>query len=168
MPQHHFTPLRGVTMRRMPRSALVSNQPPRSFMFRALSSRSLFLGAALAALAPFALQAQATSTTCSDGTTSTATGRGACSGHGGVAKKGAKADAKMAKSDAKAARSDAKADVKADKGDAKAAKAADKLASKSATSDVKQTGKSSTDAAGATARRPSRPQARQPRRDCQG
>lgn len=114
-------------------------------MFRALSSRSLLLGAALVALAPFALQAQATSTMCADGSTSTATGRGACSGHGGIARKSVKADAKMAKADTKA-------DTKADKGDAKTAKAADKLASKSATSDVKQTGKSGTDAAGATAK----------------
>jgi hypothetical protein len=103
------------------------------------------LGAAFAALAPFALHAQAASTTCADGSTSTASGRGACSGHGGVARK-------TAKIDAKASKADAKTDMKANKGDAKAAKAADKLASKSATSDVKQTGKSGTDAAGATAK----------------
>jgi hypothetical protein len=110
-------------------------------MLRALSSRSLFLGAALAALAPFVLHAQAASTTCSDGSTSTATGRGACSRHGGIAKKSAKADTKAAK-----------ADAKADKADAKTAKAADKVASKSVTSDVRQTGKSGTDATGATAK----------------
>ena len=46
------------------------------------SARSFML-ATVIALAPFALQAQAT-TTCKDGTTSTATGKGACSGHGGV------------------------------------------------------------------------------------
>jgi hypothetical protein len=50
---------------------------------RILSYRSFALTAAIL-LAPFALQAQAV-TTCKDGSTSTVTGRGACSGHGGVA-----------------------------------------------------------------------------------
>jgi hypothetical protein len=130
-------------------------------MLRVLSYRSLVFGAALA-LSPFVLHAQA-ATTCADGTTSSATGKGACSGHGGVAKKGAKtkadtkiakteakADTKVAKTEAKAAKADVKADTKSA---AKTTKAADKLASKSVTSDVKETRKSaSSDAAGATAK----------------
>ena len=131
-------------------------------MLRVLSYRSLLAGVALA-LAPFALQAQA-ATTCADGTTSTATGRGACSGHGGVAKKStkaaksdAKADTKAAKADAKTATKAAKSETKEAKADVKAdtktVKAADKLASKSATADVKQTAKTANnDASGATAK----------------
>jgi len=111
--------------------------------------RSLILATAIA-LAPFALQAQAT-TTCKDGTTSTASGKGACSGHGGVGKSAAKA----AKSDAKASTKTAKADVKADaKADAKTAKTdtkpakADAKAAKVAAAPTA----SNTDAAGATAK----------------
>ena len=52
-------------------------------MLRILSYRSLVVAVTIA-VAPFALQAQA-ATTCADGTTSAAKGRGACSGHGGVA-----------------------------------------------------------------------------------
>jgi hypothetical protein len=61
---------------------------------------------------------------CKDGSTSKG-GRGACSGHGGVAdaapaKKGdAKTDAKAPKADAKAMKADAKMDAKAPKADAK-------------------------------------------------
>jgi len=119
-------------------------------MLRVLSYRSLALCATLA-LAPFALNAQAATTNCADGTTSSARGKGACSGHGGIAKKGAKASAKA---DAKVAKSSAKADTKAAvKADTKTTKAADKLAAKSAMADVKQSAKSaSTDAAGATAK----------------
>lgn len=125
-------------------------------MIRALATRSFITGAAFL-LAPFVLHAQTATTTCADGTTSSASGRGACSGHGGVAKKAAKASTKTsAKADTKAAKvetkSDVKADTKAAKGDAKVTKAADKIAAKSATSDVKQTGKSATDAAGASAK----------------
>ena len=55
-------------------------------MHRILSYRSLLIATAIA-LAPLAVNAQATAAaTCKDGTTSTATGRGACSGHGGVDK----------------------------------------------------------------------------------
>jgi hypothetical protein len=118
-------------------------------MFRALSHRSLFVTLAIA-LAPFALQAQATA--CKDGTMSAATGRGACSGHGGVdkqAQKAAKAEAKAAKPEAKATSKAAKADVKADakeakietKSTTKAAKSTEKAASKAVSSDVRETGK---------------------------
>jgi len=122
-------------------------------MHRILSYRSLMVAAAIA-LAPFALQAQAAATvTCKDGTTSTAKGRGACSGHGGVDKaaakaakseaksttKTAKAEAKEAKADAKEAKADTKAEVKTT---TKSAKSAEKATSKAVSSDVKQTGKS--------------------------
>jgi hypothetical protein len=84
--------------------------------------RSRFSRAALAVLfVASAMQAQATATVkCTDGTSSMG-GKGACSGHGGVAaaKADAKADSKMkgmkmdAKADAKmAAKADAKADSK--------------------------------------------------------
>jgi uncharacterized protein DUF3761 len=121
-------------------------------MIRALSYRSLLLASAIA-LAPFALNAQATaSVTCKDGSTSSATGRGACSGHGGVDKsakassKTAKADTKVAKADVKAdaktAKADTKSDVKASKAATKESKAAEKATSKAVSSDVKETGKS--------------------------
>ena len=121
-------------------------------MHRILSYRSLLVATAIA-LAPLAVNAQATAAvTCKDGTTSAATGRGACSGHGGVDK----AAAKSAKRSTKAAKADTKAEVKADtkeaKQDTKAAKqeskataretkAAEKATSKSVSSDVRQTSK---------------------------
>jgi len=114
-------------------------------MPRILSARSLILACAIA-LAPFALQAQAT-TTCKDGTTSAASGKGACSGHGGVAK-AAKAQSKAA---TKAAKTEAKADAKVakteTKADAKVAKTESKAANKAA-----KTTASANDAAGATAK----------------
>ncbi|HKW10682.1 MAG TPA: DUF3761 domain-containing protein [Gemmatimonadaceae bacterium] len=120
-------------------------------MLRILSSRSLMLATAIA-LAPFALQAQAAATTCKDGTTSAATGKGACSGHGGV-----KAAAKATKSDVKATTKAAKADVKTDKAgikaDTKAAKADAKADSKQAKMAAAPTKTASnTDATGATAK----------------
>lgn len=48
-------------------------------------------------LAPSATSAQATAATCKDGTASTTTGRGACSGHGGIDKSATKAATKAAK-----------------------------------------------------------------------
>ncbi len=126
-------------------------------MPRILSARS-FLLASVIALAPFALQAQAT-TTCKDGTTSTATGKGACSGHGGVNKTAAKAAKTEAKADTKAAKAENKADTKAAKGenkaDAKVAKAdnkADAKVAKSESKAAKTTTASNADANGATAK----------------
>ena len=61
---------------------------------------------------------------CKDGTTSASTGRGACSGHGGVdktAKKATKAATKAAVKEAKAETKVAKAEVKAAKAEEKAA-----------------------------------------------
>jgi hypothetical protein len=120
-------------------------------MLRILSARS-FLLASIIALAPFALQAQAT-TTCKDGTTSTATGKGACSGHGGVAKGAAKAVKSESKASTKVAKTEAKADTKAakteTKADAKVAKTESKAASKAA---KPTTTASATDPSGATAK----------------
>ncbi|MFN2602799.1 MAG: DUF3761 domain-containing protein [Gemmatimonadaceae bacterium] len=48
--------------------------------------------------------AQATATKCKDGTTSATSGRGACSGHGGVDKSATKVEAKTAKSQEKTAK----------------------------------------------------------------
>ena len=128
-------------------------------MHRILSYRSLMVAATIA-LAPFALQAQAAATvSCKDGTTSTATGRGACSGHGGVDKSAAKATKSEAKSTTKAAKAEAKeakakevkADTKADvKATTKSAKSAEKATSKAVSSDVKESGKSATRTAAAT------------------
>src|SRR5665213_1115830 len=64
-----------------------------------LLSRSFFMAAAVvaaSALSTGVAGAQAAATVCKDGTTSATTGRGACSGHGGVASKSGKA-AKPAK-----------------------------------------------------------------------
>ena len=138
-------------------------------MLRVLSARSFILTAAVA-LVPFALQAQAT-TMCKDGTTSAATGKGACSGHGGVdksaKKKAAKAESKTAakaakaetKSDAKAdTKTEVKADTKASKSAAKAEKAEDKATNKAAktasapVATAAKTTASNTDPTGATAK----------------
>src|SRR5215475_3069704 len=59
---------------------------------------------ALVAMAPSARADDAAPTVCKDGTTSQATGKGACSGHGGVQKK-SKASAAPAASEAPAASS---------------------------------------------------------------
>jgi len=49
------------------------------------------------------LQAQGAATICKDGTTSVSSGRGACSGHGGVDRKAVSRQKKAAKAEAKAA-----------------------------------------------------------------
>ncbi len=71
-----------------------------------LRSRHWILATAIAALATIqtgSLQAQAAASICKDGTTSVSSGRGACSGHGGVNKKAMKAQKKAAKGEVKAA-----------------------------------------------------------------
>ncbi|HET9636940.1 MAG TPA: DUF3761 domain-containing protein [Gemmatimonadaceae bacterium] len=91
--------------------------------------------------------AQAASTICKDGTKSTASGRGACSGHGGVkaaaAKKATKAETKAAKTetkaDAKVAKTETKADAKVAKTETKAATKTAKTATKAAKSEAKET-----------------------------
>lgn len=124
-------------------------------MSRILSYRSLLVATAIA-LAPLAVNAQATAAvTCKDGTTSMATGRGACSGHGGVdkaAKSAAKSASKAAKQSTKVAKAESKDEVKAEtkakqetkqetKAAAKETKAAEKATSKSVSSDMRQTNK---------------------------
>ncbi len=71
-----------------------------------LTSRHWILATAIAAVATLqtgSLQAQATATICKDGTTSVSSGRGACSGHGGVNKKAVTHQKKVVKSEVKAA-----------------------------------------------------------------
>jgi hypothetical protein len=113
-------------------------------MHRILSYRSLLVATAIA-MAPLAVNAQATAAvTCKDGTTSSATGRGACSGHGGVDKaaaKSAKQSAKAAKAETKAvAKNETKAENKA-KQETKQEVKAEKTASRATASDVKQSAK---------------------------
>jgi hypothetical protein len=139
-----------------PSEGLASTHRIEVSMHRILSYRSLLIATAIA-LAPLAVNAQATAAaTCKDGTTSTATGRGACSGHGGVAK-----SAKSAKAATKVAKADTKADVKAAakvNEPAKEPKAHEKAAAKAVSSDVQQSAKvanataANTDATNATAK----------------
>src|SRR5678815_4885900 len=68
---------------------------------------------------------QGVATLCKDGTTTTTTGRGACTGHGGVDKKAAKQSARVAKAETKA---EAKAETKTAKAETKAEKKAEKAA----------------------------------------
>jgi hypothetical protein len=70
------------------------------------SSRNWILATAIAAVATLSagsLQAQAAATICKDGTTSVSSGRGACSGHGGVNKKAVTHQKKVVKGEVKAA-----------------------------------------------------------------
>lgn len=68
-------------------------------------SRNWFLPALIASVVSAAsLNAQASATVCKDGTTSAATGRGACSGHGGVDRKATSHTKKVVKSETKAAK----------------------------------------------------------------
>lgn len=118
-------------------------------MHRILSYRSLLVATAIA-LAPLAVNAQSTAAiTCKDGSTSSATGRGACSGHGGVDKAAAKAAKRSAKAAKAESRAEAKAENKAkqeDKQEAKqetkaatkATRTAERPASRSTSSDLRQ------------------------------
>ncbi len=89
--------------------------------------------------------AQQGKTMCKDGTTSNATGRGACSSHGGVAKMGTASPTQAAKGEAKSAEKSAKTETKAaakkanteTKGGEKAAKAETKAAEKTAKTEPK-------------------------------
>ena len=70
------------------------------------SPRNLIFATVIAAVATMStgsLLAQAPATVCKDGTTSVSSGRGACSGHGGVNKKAMKAQKKAVKAEVKAA-----------------------------------------------------------------
>ena len=76
-----------------------------------LSTRNWILATAIAAVATMSagsLQAQAAATICKDGTTSVSSGRGACSGHGGVNKKAVTHQKKVVKGEVKAATAVAK------------------------------------------------------------
>ena len=71
-----------------------------------LGSRHWILATAIAAVATIqtgSLQAQAAATICIDGTRSVSSGRGACSGHGGVNKKAVTHQKRVVKSEVKAA-----------------------------------------------------------------
>jgi hypothetical protein len=92
-----------------------------------LSSALLILGSVTAVNA----QAQ-TGTVCKDGTTSVASGRGACSGHGGVDKAAMKAARDAAKASEKATKEQEKAAKKAEKEAKKQAKEANKAATQAA------------------------------------
>lgn len=73
-----------------------------------LSSRnwivSTAIAAAVATMSAASLHAQAAGTICKDGTTSASSGRGACSGHGGVDRKAVSHQKKIVKSETKAAK----------------------------------------------------------------
>jgi hypothetical protein len=73
-----------------------------------LSSRNWFFSTvttvAIATMSAASLHAQATATICTDGTTSVSSGRGACSGHGGVNRKAVSHQKKIVKSETKAAK----------------------------------------------------------------
>jgi hypothetical protein len=72
-----------------------------------VSPRKLLLSALTAAftlLSAAALNAQTPATICKDGTTSASSGRGACSGHGGVGRKAVSHQKKIVKSETKAAK----------------------------------------------------------------
>lgn len=70
---------------------------------RTLCTAGLTLGM-LALVSPVSLSAQTTAVKCKDGTTSTSTGRGACSGHGGVDKTATVAEKKTVKKEQKVAK----------------------------------------------------------------
>jgi Protein of unknown function (DUF3761) len=72
-----------------------------------LSSRKWILSTAIAAavatMSAASLNAQATATICKDGSSSASSGRGACSGHGGVDQKAVSHQKRVVKSETKAA-----------------------------------------------------------------
>jgi hypothetical protein len=114
-------------------------------------------------LTAHALRAQTgTPVTCNDGTKSTTSGRGACSGHGGVSGPATGASAKATKGADKSAQADAKSNAKrasaatkrVEKDEKSAAKAdakATKSASNTVAAETKAEDKADKNAAGATA-----------------
>ena len=96
------------------------------------------------------LHAQAAATVCKDGSTSAATGKGACSGHGGVDAKASAAAQKAAKAATKGAAKTAKTETKAAEKETKAeAKAATKTEAKVAAQVTCSDGTTSTAGRGA-------------------
>jgi hypothetical protein len=77
-----------------------------------LSSRNWFFStvtaAAIATMSAASLHAQAATSICKDGTTSISSGRGACSGHGGVDRKAVSHQKRVVKGETKAAKAVAK------------------------------------------------------------
>jgi hypothetical protein len=69
---------------------------------------STLTAAAIAALSATSLNGQAVATICKDGTTSISSGRGACSGHGGVNRKAVSHQKKIVKGETRAAKAVAK------------------------------------------------------------
>ena len=88
---------------------------------------------AIAAVFASTAGAQAKTVTCTDGTTSTVTGKGACSGHGGVKKAEKKAESAAKKSEKAAEKAAEKTAAKTEK---KSEGAAKKAASSGATKSV--------------------------------
>lgn len=69
---------------------------------------SIVAAAAIAAMSAVAVQAQAAANICKDGSTSISSGRGACSGHGGVDRKAVAHQKKVVRGETKAAKAVAK------------------------------------------------------------
>jgi hypothetical protein len=119
-----------------------------------MRTRTILAAASLFALGLVArpATAQQGKTICNDGTTSNATGRGACSNHGGVKPKGTPAATQAGKANTKAAEKTAKTETKAAEKNAKAvtkapekpAKAETKAAEKSAKTESKTAAKLAT------------------------
>ena len=65
---------------------------------------STAIAVAVATMSAGSLEGQATAAICKDGTTSASSGRGACSGHGGVGRKAVSHQKKIVKSETKAAK----------------------------------------------------------------
>jgi hypothetical protein len=86
--------------------------------------RTLFVASSVLVLSATALSAQAAQVTCKDGAKSKG-GRGACSGHGGIAV-AAKAETKAEKAEAKTEKTETKAQEKTEKAVAKADAKTDK------------------------------------------
>lgn len=108
------------------------------------------IAAALLMLGSRGVRLQAQATVCKDGSASSATGKGACSGHGGVDAKASAAAQKAAKAQAKAATKTAKQETKAAEKETKAeAKAATKTEAKAATQVTCSDGTTSTAGRGA-------------------
>ena len=96
--------------------------------------------------------AQEGKTICKDGTTSSATGRGACSSHGGVATKGTPSATQAGKSATKPAEKGAKTETKAAEKTAKTPAKAPEKAAKTETKAAEKSAKTETKAAEKTAK----------------
>ncbi len=83
-----------------------------------MRARMTLTALTIAALVATAAGAQTKTLTCKDGTASTAVGKGACSGHGGV-KKASKASKKAEQAEKKVEKTADKAETKIDKAEKK-------------------------------------------------